>query len=754
MAAFWAEALQLLLRRPHELFELQQALLGQAGVAASLTSGGTGARAAASAPQFSLLAPCVLRQLLRVLPSSKIPAADKAAAAVYVADVLRQLAQQQLGAGGPGASGGGEPSSPVAPLAAVLLGVVRQEAARQHEQQAGGSASKEKKRKGGASVAADGAAAAGPLQLPAEGQPLLGLLGLLEAQLQQQTGPAEQLHKKQKKMKRGLDEQAGTAAAAPPASCTVAVLAGVDGTAADGPVPAADACCLLISQLATSDGSSSGGAALLAEVQERLAASDADGDSGVGTCSAAARQCLHLLEGAASGAAAQPLLQALQAAVRSGSTQAQGRCVQLLAGSSLVAASLAADGAASEVQQAVGDAIAQLLHQLLSGSVASSAAAASAPLLQQAAAVLQHLLASSAADSSDAAVVAHRGLLLLSHMPAAAVESVADELLTRGDSSNGSRSSKKSEKAAGESEAALAAPSGALRAAAAAVVLQQLVAAGRLQGQPQRLQQALVLLLRLASQPASGEGSTAATHRCWQQLLCGPQRAAALEVLGSSGRQQLLRCCLAPGAAHSGTVAACSQTAALLCSSCAECQQLAAELLPPLVDGGGTCGLALALPTVLALLQQQPEQLPEAVLAALQQALAGHLTAEGASSGGSSAPERAKKRKADKAALPAADAAASGVATQLLQQSALHCWRLLLQRRPLDGKQRRRLLSALLPQQGWPAAAIAVGSAGAAQPGVLQQAEAAAALLSSQASVEELAACVRCFAATLAALLK
>ena len=90
----------------------------------------------------------------------------------------------------------------------------------------------------------------------------------------------------------------------------------------------------------------------------------------------------------------------------------------------------------------------------------------------------------------------------------------------------------------------------------------------------------------------------------------------------------------------------------------------------------------------------------------------------------------------------------------LLEQHALPCLRLALQRRPLGGQVRQELLQALLPQQGWP-----VGGSGVPQPGAGEQAEAAVLVLTgggsgSAASVGELAACVRCFAATLAALLK
>ncbi|KAL4434021.1 hypothetical protein ABPG75_000462 [Micractinium tetrahymenae] len=235
VCSFLVEAIQMLLRRPHELFEQQQELLAAAPAAAAPPAGAPSGR-----QQFSLLAPCALRQLLRVLGSAKMCSADKAAVAAYVAAVLRHLLEQQLGRGG-------------AALAAVLLGVARQEAARQQQQQAGkaGAAAgsidgeqdrketkkeKDKKRKatdgggGGCTAGSDGVLSA-PLALPAEGQPLLGLLAVLERQLSPTALPAMENGSEEsqpaKKAKKGRQSAAGETGAAAP----VAVLSGGGGSA-------------------------------------------------------------------------------------------------------------------------------------------------------------------------------------------------------------------------------------------------------------------------------------------------------------------------------------------------------------------------------------------------------------------------------------------------------------------------------------------------------------------------------------------
>ena len=232
------------------------------GAAAAAAGADTGVHQQLQQPQSSLLAPCALRQLLRVLPSPKIAAGDKAAMAAYVASVLCQLAQQQLGAG------------TAAGLAEVLLGVVRQVTARRQQgpqqQAADGSADKQskkdKKRKqaggadGGAAAYGNGATTP-PLLLPTEGRPLLALLVVLEQQQEGgQLAGGEQAQKKRKKSKHAADAAGGEQWAAPgsaPASAMVQANGSVAGdaeavAAAEAGAAAVGACCQLIRQLAAS----------------------------------------------------------------------------------------------------------------------------------------------------------------------------------------------------------------------------------------------------------------------------------------------------------------------------------------------------------------------------------------------------------------------------------------------------------------------------------------------------------------------
>ena len=700
VCSFWTEAVQLLLRRPHELFELQQQLLGDA--------------AGGGAVQFSLLAPCVLRQLLRVLPSGKIPAADKAAATAYVAAVLRQLAEQQLG------SGGGTTH-----LAALLLGVVRHEAARQQQQangseqpheQAGGKADKKRKHAPDGAAAAPGGGAL--LLLPPEGRPLVELLAWLE----QQVSGAQQPQKKKSK---------GSSKGAVAATCEVAALAQPEAVAMDT-LPAPDACCRLISQLAAS-----GSADLLADVQRQLvAAAPPSGSSGVGTCSAAARQCLSLLECGPSISAKPALLQALRSAVLSAAGDAQARCLLLLARSSQVAAALAAGADASEEQQAVLAILAQLLQ---------TAGGRGGALLQQVGAAFE---AAVQAGGDGEPAVAGAFLLLLPHMSSPAVDTAAGALFARlapgsDNAGGGGSSGKKSKKRA----AAAGDAAGSMQpwlAEAAAAVLAQLVQRGSLEQQPPQLQQACGLVLQLGAMPQSA----AAACSCLQELLsCKRLRGPALTALGGTGRQQLLRCCLAVG----GSVEARGRAAALLVENCGDCRHLAAELLPGLLGGGpsdGFSSLALVLPAAAALLRwQQPEskEAADQLAAALHQDLLAWFAA------GGSQPQQRPARKQQVGATPAA--AVDEATAEQLRQHALACLRLALQRQPLDSKLRQQVLATLLPQQGWE---VSSTSGGSLQPGVEEQAEAAMLVLTAGGAppARELAACVRCFAATLPALLK
>ncbi|PRW57763.1 Nucleolar pre-ribosomal-associated 1,N-terminal [Chlorella sorokiniana] len=793
VCGFLSEAVQLLLRRPHELLEQQQLLLAEAPPAAPQGQQGHHHQQQQQ-QQFSLLALCTLRQLLRVLPSAKIAAADKAATAAYVAAVLQQLMQQQLG--GPAAA---------AALAAVLLGTVRQEAARQQQQQqqarqqgetgaADGAAQepksskKDKKRKHAAEGSSgEGSAAAteacGPLQLPLEGRPLLGLLAELESLLspgQAAAGEAAEGEEGQRpNKKKKKSKEAASGAAGKPAPCSVAVIAEPGGSPAEAAAEAAaaaaagsEACCLLVSQLASS--SSSKLPRLLANVQLSLAADAASssgssgGGSGASTCSAAVRQCLCLVarpDAAESTTAA--LLQALQAAVLAAAggsnQQALARCMHLLAGSTQVAAALA-NNDASELATAV----AQLLHQLLTRSNTP----ACSRLLQQVSAAFVQLVAAGAGSQQPSGdelpPAASRFLLLLPHLPADALEAAADAVLTclsaaSSTSSTGKKKSKK-EGAAKQHQADAAQP---WLAAAAAAVLQQLVSRGSLGQQPQRLAQVCALLVQLAG----GSGGSSGLFSCLLQLLCSKQTgAAALAAMGSAGRQQLLRSCLAAPAA--GGLAARSQAAAVLVEQCSECCQLAADLLLSLLDGCGAASLALALPAATALLTQQQQQqraaegeqqvgqgTAAALAGAVQQQLLSHFTVAAGGQAEEQPAKKQKKKRSSDAAGASADAAAeeaAAAAAALRQQHGLPCLRLTLQMRPLAVQQRQQLLAALLPEQGWQVTAPTARSGSAAQLGAAEQAEAAVLLLTAGSSptTEELAACVRCFAATLASILK
>lgn len=75
VASFLAEAVGLLLRKPHEMWELQQDILEE-------SRSGKGARLAQ--PDTSLLPVTVLRQAIRVAGSSKMPEACIVAVCKYV----------------------------------------------------------------------------------------------------------------------------------------------------------------------------------------------------------------------------------------------------------------------------------------------------------------------------------------------------------------------------------------------------------------------------------------------------------------------------------------------------------------------------------------------------------------------------------------------------------------------------------------------------------------------------------------------
>lgn len=678
----------------------------------------------------------MLRQLLRVLPSPKIASADKAAMAEYAAAVLRQLLQLQLVGGGPKAQ-----------LAAVLLGVARQEAARlqqaKQQQQAGdaqeaGGKKEKKKRKHAEGADAGALEGSAPLELPAEGQPLLQLLTALEQE--GGLGQPEQKQEEQPRKKKKKAKQPEGAAAL------------------DGPI---DACCLQISQLLRGDVGASAAAELLAAIQQHLAAEAADGCAagGVGTCSVAVRQCLHLLERAAAGSRPAVLLQLLQAAVHAaasgGGVEVRARCLQLLAESSLADAALTASGSARDMAAAAAECVPLLMSQLLGPASSSRSKGGGSygrfALLQRAAAAFTE--AAQHAAGGDLPPAARSFLLLLPHMPTEAVDAAAEMLLDQlqagGPDEHSGGGSKKGSK---KRQAAADAGAASWLAPAAAAVLQQRLANGALT-QP-RFEQACSLLLRLAA--ADDAASSAAAHSCLLQLLRSKQRAAALAALGSSGQQQLLRSCLSLGSRSSGIVAR-SELAALLVSSGDGCGAVAAEVLPALLQGGAA-SLALALPAAAALLeQQQQQQAASEVAAAVQHAVLAHFAAGG--SGGEqgreedSASKKKKKRKSEDSNGAAADGSPCAEAQQLLRQHALPCLRLALQQQPVASKQRQELLGALLPQHGWPVPASAVDGA---ELGSAQQAEAAVLLLTARGgtSTGELAAGVRCLAATLASLLK
>ena len=155
-------------------------------------------------------------------------------------------------------------------------------------------------------------------------------------------------------------------------------------------------------------------------------------------------------------------------------------------------------------------------------------------------------------------------LLLLCRMPAAAAAGATDSLLGRlvsetdaesGSSGGGSGSkSSKKQKKKGAPAAEGGQPIVSWLHAAAAAVLHHLAASGSLQ--QHQLEQACSVLPRLAAAGAP------AVYECLLCLLGGQHGTAALAELGTKGQQQLLRCCLQPGAA--GSLGARSQLAALL----------------------------------------------------------------------------------------------------------------------------------------------------------------------------------------------
>ena len=782
VCGFLSEAVQLLLRRPHELHETQQELLAAAG----LDTAGSGS-GAPSPPQFSLLALCALRQLLRVLPSIKMASGDKAGIAAYVAGVLRQLAQQQLGGD----------ATAAAALPVVLLGVTAQQAAWKQQAAAPGdgaasaaaSTSSKKKRK---MVEAEAGASSGqqPLELPAEGAPLLSLFADLQQQQQQHLLQQTRSAKKQKKQ------------GSKPLAVAVAVIGGGDGEKAalqeaeerdmsNGCLPLISRLAAAASASADSSSGSDGSAELLADIQQSLAdcasddAGDDDSGSGVGLRSAVVRQCLHHLQ--REPATAVPLMAALHAAVLSAAATAAvppggglpaelRRCLQLLAGSSLVALALGG----SEAHAVAAEGLVQLLHELLTGHSAASSCVSGLELLQLVADAFQRQVAAAAAAAcAPAPAVARHFLLLLPHLSAAALAVAGVTLLD-----------------------ALAAPASSQLppwvATAAAAVVQLQAHRGCLQ--PDQLGWASGLLLQLAgagdASDSSDSGSSAAVLGTLLQLLAGGQRAATLAALGSAGQAQLLRRCLcqevvaAGGTGGTGgtSMVACSGIAALLVQEGgAECRELAAELLPELLQRGSSCSgsaaaalaLALALPVAAAYLeteqQQQEATRPgEAVLAALSQALLDYLSPrigkqleqQGTEEEGERKAKKAKRHSSKKHGAEAPWPALLAAAAQLLQEHALPCLRLLLRAQPLPAKRRKQLLAALLPEAGWQVAGgpgssgggDVSGSAGLS-PGPGMAAEAAVLVLLQGGSpdacgIAKLASCVRCFAATLATLLK
>ena len=173
-ASFLAEALMQLQRRPHEFFELAQ--LGDGG-----NGTGSGGGSGEGPVEGCLLAACALRQALRVLPSPKMPAADKAAIAGYVAATLGALLRQQHSVAS--AAGDGAPRGAAARFARVLLGVLRSEAQRQQAQSGGEAGEGKKRRKGEAAEGGSGGGQPARLELPAEGQCIASLAALLEQEL-------------------------------------------------------------------------------------------------------------------------------------------------------------------------------------------------------------------------------------------------------------------------------------------------------------------------------------------------------------------------------------------------------------------------------------------------------------------------------------------------------------------------------------------------------------------------------------------
>lgn len=168
-------------RRPHEFFELAQQQQQQFVGEGAASSGGQAC---------SLLALCVLRQALRLLPSPKMPSADKAAICAYAAAVLGTLLRQQQG----GASAGVAARQ----MAQALLGVLRLEAQRGQQQQQQrqqaefpDGASGRKRRMGDAVDGTAGLPADGKalrLELPFEGQCLASLTQLLWQEVQRSPG--------------------------------------------------------------------------------------------------------------------------------------------------------------------------------------------------------------------------------------------------------------------------------------------------------------------------------------------------------------------------------------------------------------------------------------------------------------------------------------------------------------------------------------------------------------------------------------
>eukprot|EP00887_Chlorella_sp_A99_P003671 scaffold7.g3671.t1 len=415
-ASFLADAVAQLQRRPHEVWQASQE-----HVATLLPGAAEQPEVPPPQWQFSLLAPCALRQALRVLPSPKAAPAAKRQVSAYVASVLRQLVQQQLAG-----DSADPPAAVVGPLAAALLGVARQEATRhrqqrqeQQQQQHGEQGAQGRKQEGKKRVR-DAGGEEGPgdgpavLELPPEGAPLLRLLAVLEEHMQQlqlrQGGDGERAMPEQaaKRRKKGKGSEAAAApapegVAARPRSIVEVVLAEAPtgmaeangavlaAGAHDGEVGGADGgdrsgppCCWLINMLGEQgaappgEGGTSAGE-LVAAIQQRLAA-------GAWGAAAAARQALHWLEqlrwqqppGVAAAAAA--LVSVLHAAVAAAATAAAAsgadargaepeqleQCADLLNDSALVAASLQESCGQQEVLAAVGIGVVQVLHELLS----------------------------------------------------------------------------------------------------------------------------------------------------------------------------------------------------------------------------------------------------------------------------------------------------------------------------------------------------------------------------------------------------